>query len=142
MDLVPLAMHCIRVEMRKECRNQLSVPQFRTLARLGRHPGASLSEIADHIGVALPTMSRIVDRLVERGLVSRQDDPDSRRRLALTLTTEGEARFEAARARTLERIAERLEALAAGDRLTIKQGLALLAGVLPQNQGSRDEGGR
>ena len=77
--------------------------------------------------MSLPTMSRIVTRLVERGLVLRESHPDSRRRLILTINTEGETVFEAARVRTLERIAARLERLTPGDRLAIERALELLA---------------
>ena len=51
MELIPAVMRCIRAEMRQQCRNQLSVPQFRPLAYVRRQPGVSLSEVAEHIGV-------------------------------------------------------------------------------------------
>ncbi|HHV79237.1 MAG TPA: MarR family transcriptional regulator [Firmicutes bacterium] len=130
MELVPLIMDHIRAEMRRGYKNGLSVPQFRTLARVGRQPDASLSEVAEHIGVTLPTMSRIVDRLVERGLITRQNHPDSRRRLVLNLTAEGSALLESARASLIEKLTQRLETLSIEDRLTIEKALATLAAVL------------
>ena len=49
----------------------LSVPQFRTLLFLRRHPGASLSEVAEHIGLTLPSISKMIDRLEARDLLAR-----------------------------------------------------------------------
>ncbi|NPV70127.1 MAG: MarR family transcriptional regulator [Firmicutes bacterium] len=129
MEVVPAAMRSIRAEMRRQCENQLSVPQFRTMAYLHRQPGASLAAVAEHIGVTPPAMSRMVDRLVERGLVARQSHPDSRRQLTLALTPHGAAMFEAARARTHDRIAGMLGTLAAEDLASIESALTLLARV-------------
>ncbi|MCR4398267.1 MAG: MarR family transcriptional regulator [Firmicutes bacterium] len=130
VETVPVAMRLIRSEMRLHCGNQLSVPQFRTLAFLYREPGASLSQVAGHLGVTPPTVSKIVDRLVERGLVQRRDDPRSRRRLILSATGKGRDLFENARERTTERIAERLDGLAPSDLAAIQAAMGLFDRVL------------
>lgn len=43
-------------------------------------PEASLSALAENLGVSRPTASVLVDRLVQRGLVARGTDPAERRR--------------------------------------------------------------
>jgi DNA-binding MarR family transcriptional regulator len=58
----------------------LSVPQFRALGFVHRHAGSSLSEVADHIGLTLPAMSRLIDGLVELQLMRRQSQSADRRR--------------------------------------------------------------
>jgi DNA-binding MarR family transcriptional regulator len=126
LEVVPRAMDLLRCEMRKEAAEDLSVPQFRVLAFLDRMPGASLSSVADFIGVANATASSMVDRLVRRGLVLREGDPDERRRIMLELTGEGSALLEAARARTRSRVAERLAALSASDLVGLSKGLEIL----------------
>lgn len=90
LDVTPTIIQALRVQMRAERRHDLSVPQFRTLAFLSRHPGSSLSAAAEFIGLTLPTMSVLVDGLVQRGMVDRAPDQDDRRRVLLTLTPEGE----------------------------------------------------
>ena len=45
--------------------------QFRTLAFVDANQGASLSEVAGHIGLGLPSMSKLVDALVNRELLTR-----------------------------------------------------------------------
>jgi DNA-binding MarR family transcriptional regulator len=91
LDTVPAIIQAIRVEMRLERMHDLSVPQFRTLAYIGRHPGCSLSDVAEFIGLTLPTMSVLINGLVEEGLVLRQSSLIDRRRVTLTLTANGDA---------------------------------------------------
>ena len=55
LDTVPSIVQAIRVEMRLERLHDLSVPQFRTLAFIGRQPGCSLSDVADFIGPTAPS---------------------------------------------------------------------------------------
>ena len=64
MEVVPLVMRTFRAEMRGSRANDLSVPQFRALGFVHRKPGTSLSDVAEHIGLALPSMSKLIDGLV------------------------------------------------------------------------------
>src|SRR6266536_982420 len=89
LEVVPLIMRYIRIEMRRSRGSDLTVPQFRTLAFLTTNEGASLSSLADHIGLTLPSASKLVDGLVERKLVQRKTCPDDRRRMTLLLTGSG-----------------------------------------------------
>ena len=52
----------------------------------GRHV---TSDLAHHLNVTTPTMTRIVDGLVNKGLVERSHDPEDRRRIYLEVTGEG-----------------------------------------------------
>ena len=51
-----------------------------------------LSELNRHVLLSQPALSRLVERLVERGLVARCADPADRRGVRLYLTEEGRAR--------------------------------------------------
>ena len=72
MDTAPKIMQSIRVEMRRGRGADLSVPQFRTLGFIQRYPDSSLSGLADHLGLTLPSVSKLVDGLVKQKLISRQ----------------------------------------------------------------------
>ena len=48
-----------------------------------------LGELNRHVLLSQPALSRMVDRLVERGLVSRATDPRDGRSVRLALTAEG-----------------------------------------------------
>jgi DNA-binding MarR family transcriptional regulator len=72
----------------------ISVMQWRTLAVLRGRPGLSLREICAHSSIDQPTLSRIIDQLVERGLIVRGSRLTDGRFLVLSLTDEGDALFE------------------------------------------------
>jgi DNA-binding MarR family transcriptional regulator len=129
MDTVLLIMRTIRGEMRGHRPAGLSVPQFRTLTFLRRTPGASLSSVAEHVGVVLSSMSKLVDGLVARELVTRTSAADDRRRVTLDLTAEGHAALDVARQATLARLEERLAYLSADEQAHVLQALQALQAV-------------
>ena len=65
MDTAPQIMQAIRVEMRRGHGSDISIPQFRTLAFIQRNPDSSLSNLAEHLGLTLPSASKLVDGLCE-----------------------------------------------------------------------------
>ncbi len=119
LEVVPLIMRAIRAEMRSHRTPDLSVPQFRTLAYLSRHEGASLSDVAEHIGLTLPSMSKMVDGLVTRQLVTRETSPSDRRRVTLRLTPLGQTTWQSAREATQAHLSQRVAALSAAKRATV-----------------------
>lgn len=129
METIPPVMRFIRAEMRRHGVHGLSLPQFRALGFLSHCPGASLSAVADHLGVTRPTASAIADRLVRHGLVERAADPTERRRITLTLTPTGLELLQQARAATRARVAEMLEGLSSADLESIVTGLSRLRDV-------------
>ena len=126
LDVVPAVMRVIRAEMRNHRGCDVNVPQFRTLGYLNRYRGASLSQVADHIGLTLPSMSKLVDGLVARKLVTRQTFSGDRRRVTLALTARGRASLESSLEYTEAYLAERLTMLSESDRATIVQAMQLL----------------
>ena len=67
MDVVPLIMHTIRNRLRERQAADINVPQFRALLYLNRNHDVSLSDLADHIGLTPPSMSKLIEGLVSRG---------------------------------------------------------------------------
>lgn len=110
LEAVPAAMRLIRGQMREGRAEGVSVPQFRALLHVRRNPGTTLSGVADHLGASMPSASELVSRLVRDGLLVREPDPASRRRVRLTISEEGERQFLAAREHTLAWLASRLAA--------------------------------
>ena len=70
--------------------SQLTLTQARALRRLAAAP-KSLGELGGELGLAPPSVTRIVDRLEERGLIERRRDPDDRRRVVAAILPAGEA---------------------------------------------------
>ncbi len=139
MEAVPLVMRFLRGEMRRQHGPHLSVPQFRILAFLSRHSGACLFAVADHLGVAQPTASIMVDRLVRQGLVGRTEDPTERRRAALRLTAAGTRQFQRARGATRAWLAGVLQGQSPSRLRQIVEGVNLLAAAFTALEGDQHE---
>ena len=60
----------------------------------GGAQGLRVSEVARFLGVTLPTVTAVMDRLVERKLVRRDQDPDDRRQHVCRLTPDGQQLIE------------------------------------------------
>ena len=89
LETVPVLMRVIRGEMRRQRGPALSMAEFRALSFIGRHEGTGLSAVAEHVGLSLPSTSRIIDSLIGTGLVLRAASPRDRRRLFLKVTDQG-----------------------------------------------------
>lgn len=129
LDVVPAIMRTIRAEMRSRRGADLSVMQFRALVFLNRNPGASLSAVAEHLGLTLPTVSKMVGEMVVNRLVTREDSSVDRRRVMLTLTSQGQSLLERARRGTQARLAEILAGLTPEEREAVHEVVQLLQGL-------------
>ncbi len=111
LETVPPSMRAIRQHMRSSRATGLTVPQFRALVFVRRHPATDLSGIAEHLGTSVPAASELVNRLVRQGLVLRSTDERERRRICLTLSDEGTAHLERAERDTTAWLEDALSAL-------------------------------
>jgi len=126
LDVVPSITRAIREQMRQHRTAELSVTQFRVLAFLNRHRGSSLSDVADHIGLTLPSMSKLIDNLVTRKFVTREFDTVDRRRVTLELTSRGHTILESARSATRDFMTIRLEQCSRAELDTIIAAMEIL----------------
>jgi len=65
--------------------------QLHALRQLTDSPATSLTELAERTRTDISSVSVVVSRLVEQGLVARKSSDDDRRRLSLGLTARGRA---------------------------------------------------
>lgn len=72
------------------CRLELTMAQVKGVMVLGRRGELPVGGLARELAVGLPAASAVVDRLVEHGLVRRQEDPADRRRTLVRLSPQGE----------------------------------------------------
>jgi DNA-binding MarR family transcriptional regulator len=126
LDVIPLITRSIRTEMRVKRAAELSVPQFRVLGYVEWHTRVSLSAVAEHMGLTLPSMSKMVDGLVVRGFVHRTPDSLDRRRVAIQTTPKGREAWTAARQATCASMVHRLQGLGAAKRRELSHGLDTL----------------
>lgn len=71
--------------------SELSLPQLGTLHLLHAEGAQSVSAIAQHLHLSLAATSHLVERLVQRGLLTRREDPVDRRQKLVGLADEGDA---------------------------------------------------
>jgi len=126
LEVIPLVMRLIRKEFRSQRGPGFSVPEFRSLAFINRTPGASLGEVADHLGLEAPTASKLVDELVKRGLVRREEDPGDRRRVRLSILPKGRTSIDKAYEHTRQFLVTRLAHLTEAERRTVLRSMELL----------------
>lgn len=79
----------------------LTFEHWQVLAALLEQSGLRMTDLAELAVLPPATLTRHVDRLVERAIVIRRIDPDDRRRVAVALSRAGEA--VARRVREVER---------------------------------------
>lgn len=102
------------------------------LATLDRCGPLTPSALADAERIQRPTATRIVNRLVERGLVSRTSDPDDGRSSRVEITREGRALLRRIRSRKNEYLAKRLRTLTPAEQETLAEAAALLERLLEE----------
>jgi DNA-binding MarR family transcriptional regulator len=114
-------------------RQGLSLTAAATLTRL-RHSGAArLTELAVAEGVSQPSMTALVGRLADQGLVQRRTDPADRRAVLIALTPAGADLLDRRREDRASRLAGPIDGLTDDDVRQITAALpalARLSGVL------------
>ena len=126
LDVVPVIMRTIRTEMRSHRANDLTVPLFRSLMYLERHPGVALLDLAGHLGLTSPSACKIVDGLVANSMVQRQHSDTDRRKITLELTREGMKVLDEARTSAQSQLAELLAPLSAEQCETVFEALQII----------------
>lgn len=111
----------------------LTVPQLMCLKAVGERPEdveLTVAQVAKQVHLSAATTSRIIERLVRGGLVLRQRSDRDRRRVCLTLTAAGQARFESLPAPLQERFVSRFLALPEAERAAILDTLARITDLM------------
>ena len=104
----------------------LSLTQARVLGTLDRHGPSRISRLAALERCAQPSMTTLVTRLADAGLVTRGPDPDDARAVLVTLTPRGGEELLADRQRLSEPLAAALRALPGERRDDLAAAVAVL----------------
>jgi MarR family transcriptional regulator, organic hydroperoxide resistance regulator len=67
----------------------LSMPQFGILMQLHYHSNCGVSDISERFDISSAAASQLVEKLVQSGLIQREEDPNDRRAKLLNLTPKG-----------------------------------------------------
>jgi len=110
---------------------ELSMTQAEVVSYLTERHETTMGELSDHISVSLSAMTGVVDRLVQKGLVSRDRDETDRRVVRVSLTPAGDQlAAEVGQAKKAHAIAV-LGALDESDRERLLEIMAKLTENLP-----------
>ena len=108
----------------------LTMTELHALAFMASAPGASLSEVAAHLGLRMPTTSKVVEGLVQQGRVARKIVPDNRRKVALHVTAAGRKVMTSAARPGVAAVAELLAQLSVQERRSVEKAMALLQPIM------------
>jgi DNA-binding MarR family transcriptional regulator len=115
--------------------DRLTMPQVRCLqAVVAAGGGALTTGLARSLRVAVPTVTRMLDGLVERGLVERRADPTNRRQVHVSPTSDGVAvlaRYEGIISARLRSLVTRLDA---GGQQRLLEAIEDLGATLDQEE--------
>jgi len=123
------AIRLLRSLRREDDGSGLSAPRLSALSVIVFGGPMSLAELAAAEQVKPPTMSRIVDALVERGLVTRIAKPGDRRSVEIEATREGRQLLDAGHERRVAALVARLRSLADSERRALARGVEILERV-------------
>jgi DNA-binding MarR family transcriptional regulator len=137
LETTPAAMRWIRSEMRANRGARLTVPQLRALIFIRRAEETPLLDLANHLGIAPPSASKLVDGLVNRGLVLRRRSVGDRRRVRLAVSGRGAQRLAEARQATLAAVAACVRGLTSDERRELTGGLRALGKLIQSGPDSR-----
>jgi DNA-binding MarR family transcriptional regulator len=117
----------------------LTIPQFRALHFIQLHAGASLSQTAEFLGLTLPSTSKLVDQLVKRGMLARNDHAQDRRRMTLRITPKGDALLKNAQTSVRKHLAGMLNRLDTTQLNSLLNTLTMLQESFPSHVGMSAE---
>lgn len=101
----------------------ISMAHVFVMSKIDMHGSMPMSRVAELIGSGLPTATGLVNRMVERGFVRREQDPRDRRVVLVSLTEAG-----AAEVRDIHEARQRRMAAAIA-QLSDRQQASLLTGI-------------
>lgn len=104
----------------------LSMPQFGILMQLHYRGDCAVGDISERFDITNAAASQLVDKLVQGGLIQREEDPKDRRAKLLNLTDKGKVLIQKGieeRYRWVDQLAEKLTA---EERARVNEAIAIL----------------
>jgi DNA-binding MarR family transcriptional regulator len=102
---------------------RVSVSQLRALLIISRQASTNLNQLAEELGAIPSSASRLCDRLVAAGLVTRRPGSVDRREVELRVSAEGQRLVDGLRETRVSQLATVLAAMSADGRRALLQGL-------------------
>lgn len=124
-----VAIRVLRIVRVEDTKAGIGPAQLSALSVLVFAGPRTLGELAAAEQVKPPTMSRIVQALVEQSLADRVSSSEDRRAIRVAATARGRKLLLAGRDRRVQALAKRLEKLGSDDLKTLAKAAKLLASI-------------
>jgi DNA-binding MarR family transcriptional regulator len=109
----------------------ISITQIKSLTFLAEaEEPLSVKALSDVMGLSVPGISRAVDGLVQRGEITRVEDPRDRRSKLLSITPRGRRTYERVLATRMAGIRRFVDELDSEEQEALARGLSAVAGRL------------
>ncbi len=108
----------------------LTPPQFEVISALGNTSGMSMHKLGEKTLITKGTLTGVIDRLEQKGLVQREVPEGNRRSFIVSLTPNGTAVFEAVFPAHMDYLKERFDRLDPDQLAQLKTNLELLCAAL------------
>jgi DNA-binding MarR family transcriptional regulator len=137
-EVMPVIVRRLNAESGEAAnRLELSMTQAEVVSYLSEEGETTMGELSDHICISLSAMTGVIDRLVQKGAVSRGRDKKDRRVVNVSLTPAGKKlASDVSQVRKAHAIAV-LGALDASDRKQLLDIMGKLADNLPSKRPSK-----
>lgn len=112
--------------LRQQSLGGLTPSQSSVLANLDRFGPMTMTQIAEQEGIAKPSATGIVGRLVDKGLVDRAIDPADRRSSVVAISRAGSDLLAQRRQERTAYLARRVEGLTVDERETLERAVEIL----------------
>lgn len=72
----------------------LYASEIHTLEMIGKHPGITVTELADRLGISKSALPKIIHKLIRKDLVYRYQKTGNKKNVLLELTAKGRTAFQ------------------------------------------------
>jgi DNA-binding MarR family transcriptional regulator len=107
-------------------RLHLGIGQLKTLFFISNRGATTTGKLATALKVTPTNVTGIIDRLLEKNLITRTGDPDDRRVLLLRTTPQGDELVAELRQKRRERMSELFSRLSEEEAAVVTQGLKIM----------------
>jgi DNA-binding MarR family transcriptional regulator len=125
-DRLRVAVARLARRLRQQSLGGLTPSQSSVLSNLDRLGSMTMTQIAEKEGIAKPSATGIVGRLLEKGLVDRAIDPSDRRSTVVGINRAGSALLDQRRQERTAFLTRRIEDLTAEERDTLERAVEIL----------------
>ncbi|MFD5030749.1 MarR family winged helix-turn-helix transcriptional regulator [Streptomyces sp. NPDC058405] len=124
--------HLLPVLRAGSVRGDLTPSRQAALAALADHGPLRISDLAAHMGIALSTVSRMVDLLDGSGWIERNPDPQDQRACLIALSDTGRTLLDTVRHEAAARLAEQVTRLTPEEQRSLYAALPALEALSEQ----------